>query len=826
MYWRGVSSAQTKLWSVALFAIATLTAGVGWQLVHDRTAVINSAEFAAQQLALNLEAYVSGTLRAADFVADQVGMADLRLATEQRGVGNAALEQWQGTLLKRSFLRAIALLDPNGHVLGSVIRRRDGGFQVSHNARNLRDWSGFKTHLSGVSDTVHVAKPIRGVVADRWVIPVTRAVRGDDGELVGVVYVDIALDTFLTLFEEVLPLGRNSVSVYTKNGDLLFSQPFAEELIGTSFAHVDLFKFHLPENSEGVYEAVDPLNKDKGVFGYKMLMGWPLVLAVDLSHGEILAPWRQRVVFLGLAGLGASVVIFVLTLWLSLQFRQDEKTRKTLMLKERSLEESQRLAGVGHFERDILTGEITWAENMFVIHGVHADSFVPGRTAFLSLVVEESRSATQQQVYHFDFPPTNGHLECTIRRPSDGVVRELIYDWEIIHDHDGVAIKAFGVARDVTDLRVSESKARDNEVRLRDITQCMSDFIWETGKSGAITYFESGEDGLALDVEFGVTRSENVDMSAGGGDHAFLAQAMGRRESFRSLNVPLRNMRGAVRWARLSGNPRFDADGVFLGFRGAGADITEQREQRLFQSQKNKNDALDRLAGGIAHEINNLLQPVVVYSSMGETEIPETDRTQGYFKKIYTASQQAISIVQDILTFAREGRISPKAVPLAASLAEGLDIIRPTLPPTLSLVGPSGDSDLSVAANPGGLHQVLFNLVGNAVDAAGPKGHVSVEVGSTVLYPKDADRWTVLPGRYGYVSVVDNGPGMDEQSLSKVFDPFFTTKPRGVGTGLGLSVVAGLVREWGGAVEVKSKPGETVFTFYVPLAEVEQQAAE
>lgn len=825
MHWRGVSSAQTKLWSVALFAIVTLAAGVGWQIAHDRTVVIDSAEFAAQQLALNLEAYVSGTLRAADFVADQPRIEDLRFANENGGVAGAVFEQWQDTLLKRSFLRAIAFLDPKGNVLSSVIRRKDGSFQVSHNDTNLGDWSGFNTHLSGVSETVHVAEPIRGIVAERWVIPVTRAVRDEGGQLVGVVYVDIALDTFLTLFEEVLPSGGNSVSVYTKNGRLLFSQPFAEDLIGTSFAHVDLFKFRLAESARGVYETVDPINKDKTVFGYRALLGWPLVLAVDLSHSELLAPWRQRAVFLGLAGLGASAVIFVLTLWLSLQIRRDEVTRRVLLLRERSLEESQRLAGVAHFERDVSTNELTWAENMFAIHGVHPDTFSPGRASFLSLVVEESRNITEQQVYHFDFPPSNGHLECTIRRPFDGAVRDMIYDWEIIHDHDGVAIKAFGVARDVTDLRITESKARDNEVRLRDITECMSDFIWETNKNGVITYFESGEDGLVLDIEIGVTRSENVDLSTGGGDHAFLSQAMLRHEPFRSLNIPLRNRDGLVRWARLSGNPRFDADGEFLGFRGAGADVTELREKRLFESEKNKSDALDRLAGGIAHEINNLLQPVVVYSSMGETEVPETARTQGYFKKIYTASQQAISIVQDILTFAREGRTSPKSVPLAASLAEGLDIIRPTLPPTLSLVGPVGDLDLSVAANPGGLHQVLFNLIGNAVDAAGPEGHVSVEVGSTVLYPKDADRWTMLPGRYGYVSVADDGPGMDDQSLSKVFDPFFTTKPRGVGTGLGLSVVAGLVREWGGAVDVKSKPGETVFTFYVPLAEAKRQAA-
>ncbi|MBT4741080.1 MAG: PAS domain S-box protein, partial [Rhodospirillaceae bacterium] len=503
-----------------------------------------------------------------------------------------------------------------------------------------------------------------------------------------------------------------------------------------------------------------------------------------------------------------------------------EANRRTLLLRERSLEEAQRLAGVGHFERDIVTDEVTWAENMFAIHGVVPETFFPSRESFLQLVFEESRAVASERVQLLGFPPTSGHLECKILRPDDETVRDMIYDWEIIHDHDGKPIKDFGVAQDVTDLKLSEGKARENEARLRDITECMSDFIWETDQDGVIAYFDSGSSELTLDVEIGATKDENIDVSEGEGDRAFMAQAIARQESFRNLTFALRNKENEVRWVRVSANPRFNQDGRFIGFRGAGADITEQRRQRIVESERSKGDALDRLAGGIAHEINNLLQPVVVYSSMGETETPEVERTQGYFRKIFTASQQAVSIVQDILTFAREGRAKPEPVCLATAIAEGLDIIRPTLPSTIHLTELGGGVKLDVAANVGGLHQVLFNLMRNAVDAAGPNGKVSIDAGSVVLYPRDADRWAILPGRFGYFSVTDDGPGVDEQNLSRVFDPFFTTKPRGVGTGLGLSVVAGMVREWGGAVDVRSQPGQTVFTAYMPLVHTERQAAE
>ncbi|NKB43017.1 MAG: PAS domain S-box protein [Alphaproteobacteria bacterium] len=395
-----------------------------------------------------------------------------------------------------------------------------------------------------------------------------------------------------------------------------------------------------------------------------------------------------------------------------------------------------------------------------------------------------------------------------------------------VYDQDGNPIKSFGVARDVTDLKATEGKARDNEERLQDITECMSDFIWETDQDGVLTYFDTGSGELTIDVEIGVTKDENIDTSEGEGDRSFMNRAMARQESFRNLTFALRNKKNEVRWVRVSANPRFDQDDLFIGFRGAGTDITEQRRERIVENEKYKSDALDRLAGGMAHEINNLLQPVVVYSSMGESEVPQLERTQGYFRKIFTASQQAISIVQDILTFAREQRVKPEPVCLATAISEGLDIIRPTLPTALRLSELGADVSLNVAANVGGLHQVLFNLIGNAVDAVGPEGIVSIDAGSVVLYPRDAELWSILPGRYGYFSVTDDGIGMDEQNLSKVFDPFFTTKPHGTGTGLGLSVVAGLVREWGGAVDVQSKPGETVFTVYMPLVHTERQAAE
>ncbi len=823
----GLSKGQAKLWAIALFSISTLVFGVVWQVAKDRTSALEGSGRVTQQLSLTLEASIVGGLRSAELAADHVATVTAGHLKPDGDPDDTAIAFWVETLRELNFLHGISYIKADGSIPSTAVRMDAESVQVIKRLFDGSEWPAYTMHLQKGEDRIFLGDPIRSFfVEGEWILPLTQAIRDANGDLVGVVYIDIALKTFLSLFEEVLPPGMNSVALFHDDGRLLFAYPFVDAVIGKSYKDLNLFKVRLAESNAGTYQAQSQLNRDMRVLSYRSVGGWPLVLTVDLSNAEVLAPWRKSAFAYGLAATGAATVILTLTLWLTLQFRRDDENRRTLLLKERSLEESQRLAEIGHFERDILTSEIIWGENMYAIHGVEPEEFAPSRPAFLDLVVEESREDVVRNVGAFDNPPADGHFEARICRPCDGAVRTMTYDWRIIRDQDGRAIKAFGVAQDVTDLRRTERKVRENEIRLRDITECMSDFIWEIDENGVITYFESGSHNPMLNIQIGVTKDQNIDLTEGLTDRSMMLQAMAQQEPFRNLIIALRDKQDEARWVRISANPMYDSKNTFIGYRGAGADVTEQRRQRLQQAEREKSDALDRLAGGIAHEINNLLQPVVVYSAMGETEAPEIERTQGYFRKIYMASQQAIRIVQDILTFAREGRAKVESISLSSAVKDGLDLMRPTLPSTLILDQSWFDEEVNVSANAGGVHQVLFNLVRNAVDAAGPNGTVIIETGTSVLYSKDSDPWTVLPGRYGFFSVADNGPGLDEQTLSKIFDPFFTTKPRGVGTGLGLSVVAGLVREWGGAVDVVSFKGKTTFTVFVPLVGALKQAAE
>lgn len=822
-----LTAGQIKLWSMGLFAIAVLFSGVTWQVVSDRKSALETAEKTTQQLALALEAGVVGILKSAERVAHHVGAVTVANLNSTGTPTEDAHEFWQEMLGDVPFLHAVSFIRTDGVIPTTAVRWPDQSIKLINQTYDGAKWQTFRTHLESEQDQLFVGQPIQSFfIEDKWILHLTLPQRNLDGRFLGVVYVDIALDTFIDLFSEVRTDGKSSITVFNDDGVLMFSNPFLENIVGSSFADIGLFTERLKRSPVGTYQSLTLETQDMRILTYRAIEGWPLVLTFDLSLSEVFARWRQRAFFYSLAAIGASVVIFLLTLWLSRQIRRDEQTRLTLTFREQSLEESQRLAGVGHFERDLRTEEIAWADNMYAIHGVSPATFTPGRGSFLELVHESVKNVIRDQVHHFDSPPSDGHFECQIIRPDNGAMRDMVYDWRVIRDRDGVPIKSFGVARDVTGLKESERTLRENEARLQDITECMSDFVWEVDKDGVLTYFESGANDPLIEIELGVTKDENINFDVGAGDHAFIAKAFADKESFRNLNLPLRNKEQETRWIRISGNPMFDNGGQFFGFRGAGADITEQRQQGIYEIEKTKSDALARLAGGMAHEINNLLQPVIVYSSMGENEPLEKIRNDGYFRKIFTASQQAISIVQDVLTFAREGRDMPEPVPLGATLIDILDILKPTLPKTIKIIGPVTDTPVNVAANSGGLHQVMINLVRNAVDAVDGKGTIRVNVGSVAFNSTDASRRSVLPGNYGYFSLADDGPGLEDETVSKVFDPFFSTKPTGIGTGLGLSVVVGLVKGWGGLVDVSSRPGQTVFTVYVPLVSSVREAAE
>jgi signal transduction histidine kinase len=255
--------------------------------------------------------------------------------------------------------------------------------------------------------------------------------------------------------------------------------------------------------------------------------------------------------------------------------------------------------------------------------------------------------------------------------------------------------------------------------------------------------------------------------------------------------------------------------GAVIGYFGTMHDITDRvslederrdLQTRLHQSQKL--EALGTLAGGIAHDLNNTLVPVVALTKLVRNGLPEGSLERQDLDTVIGAAGQARDLVKQILTFSRQESGEKGPLDLGIMLRESLKMLRATIPVTIALDAEVAD-EARILAEPSQLHQIFVNLATNAAQAIGDRpGRISVRLTRQV---DAADRATV------HLAIADTGCGMDEATCRRVFEPFFTTKRVGEGTGLGLSVVHGIVAELGGSIAVTSRIGEgTTFEIVFP----------
>lgn len=239
-------------------------------------------------------------------------------------------------------------------------------------------------------------------------------------------------------------------------------------------------------------------------------------------------------------------------------------------------------------------------------------------------------------------------------------------------------------------------------------------------------------------------------------------------------------------------------------------------QAQLQQSQKM--EAIGTLAGGIAHDFNNILAAVLGYTELALGAVPKDASVHRYLTQVFEAALRARSLIQQILTFCRETGQTASSVPVVPIAKEALRLLRASLPATIE-IRHDFQSNLAVMADPSSIHQVLMNLCTNAAHAMRRKGGVlDVSCGEVFL---DADfvkeHPGLSPGSHLRLTVSDTGQGMSRYILDRVFDPFFTTKKKGGGTGLGLSVVHGIVKALNGHIMVYSSPGKgTTFQIFLP----------
>ncbi len=384
------------------------------------------------------------------------------------------------------------------------------------------------------------------------------------------------------------------------------------------------------------------------------------------------------------------------------------------------------------------------------------------------------------------------------------------------------------VAREVSESRRIEALLRENEERFRLAFQTSPDAMsiarLDDGTFIAINAGFSSFSGWAEDEVIGRT-STAIGLWADAGERSRMVEAVRQQGSVRDLEVRLCRRDGQERIVLLSSQvlTRGQEPQMLCVCR----DITERRladqEHQLLQvqlRQSQKMEAVGLLAGGVAHDFNNLMTVIGNYADFLAEQLPEGGQQRDDVEQIRRAAERATSLTRQLLAFSRRQVMKPRRIEVNQLVADMDKMLRRLIGEHIELTSSLVSGRSTVEVDPHQLEQVLLNLAVNARDAMGAGGRLTIETLRVTLAGLQTARAAEIPpGSYVLLRVADTGSGMDKETQRRAFEPFFTTKG-GLGTGLGLSTVYGIIKQSGGHIAVQSRPGAGAsFRIYLPAVE-------
>jgi signal transduction histidine kinase/CheY-like chemotaxis protein len=272
------------------------------------------------------------------------------------------------------------------------------------------------------------------------------------------------------------------------------------------------------------------------------------------------------------------------------------------------------------------------------------------------------------------------------------------------------------------------------------------------------------------------------------------------------------------KWLYFTSAPLRDQGGTIIGAMGTIQDITGRRDTEAQLIQAQKMESVGRLAGGVAHDYNNALSVIMGFTELAMIDVDPTGKLHAHLNQILTAGRRAADITRQLLAFARKQTISPILLDLNNNVVSMLKMLRRLLGEDIDLVWLPGTGLGNVKMDPSQIDQILANLCVNARDAIEGVGRITIETDTKIFDEAYcADNPGFVPGEFVLLSVSDNGCGMDKEILNNIFEPFFTTKDVDKGTGLGLAMVYGIVKQNNGFINIYSEPDKgTTIKIYLP----------
>ncbi len=405
-------------------------------------------------------------------------------------------------------------------------------------------------------------------------------------------------------------------------------------------------------------------------------------------------------------------------------------------------------------------------------------------------------------------------------------------------DPKGSIIKVQGSFQDITEYKRQEDNLCQSEERHRLLADNTLDVIWVMSMDARFTYVNPAVRamfGFAPDEWIGTGLWEHCDER-----HFAWMKTLIEQETAKGPDQPgvifetqMLRRDGSVIAVEIHGQVIFDDRNRPVSLQGVTRDITDRKraeaerdkmQAQLLQSQKM--ESVGRLAGGVAHDFNNMLGVIIGNAELALDRMPPDDPLHADLQEILDAAGRSTDITRQLLAFARKQTIAPRALNLNDTVEGMLKMLRRLIGEDINLTWQPGPGPMPVFMDPSQLDQILANLLVNARDSIGGVGKVTIETAG-VRFDTEycADHAGFMPGEFIMLAVSDDGCGMDRKTLDTIFEPFFTTKGVGKGTGLGLSTVFGIVRQNDGFINVYSEPDRGT-TFRIYLARHEEEAGK
>ncbi len=466
----------------------------------------------------------------------------------------------------------------------------------------------------------------------------------------------------------------------------------------------------------------------------------------------------------------------------------------------------------GIFEHDFVTDVLIWSDRMFEMFGLDRRSFAPSINSFIGLLHPDDRAPFQEAVA--EQIARGGRYDAHTRvLRQDGTYGNFLGRGRVVLDAAGKPLRIIGSLADLTSLLHAEKKLLEQA----DLLNLAHDAIMVRDMDDRIEFWNHGAEILygwtakeahgRLSADF-LHHEEPIDIDAA--QRVLLSTGVWSGEC-RHITKEGGTVVVRSRWTLVRDEHGHPKSKLIIN-----TDITAQKkiEEQFLRAQRL--ESIGTLASGVAHDLNNILVPIMMAAPILRGEMDPAER-QKFLDIVEASAQRGADIIKQVLTFARGANGDRILLQPIYLLEEVSKIAGQTFPKSISLRTRYDENIHMLEADPTQLHQVLLNLCINARDAMPAGGELCLAAEN---FDVDEQYASMTPGAsvgsHVMLEVTDNGNGIPKEIIDKIFDPFFTTKSVGQGTGLGLSTVAGIVKSLGGFISVSSKPGRTSFKIFLP----------